>query len=228
VGGVPTYDYFWNTGSSDPVLRFLAPDAYTVIVVDANGCEIEQEFSIEEPAPLVATAESTDADEGCNGTVTILPIGGSGSYSYRWESLPNQGNNPVARGLCPGIYSVEVFDNCQSMTVTAEVRDRRFPCLSDRSVITPNGDGLNESFILFCTDGSEANENTLEIYNRWGQLVFQMNNYSCSSDGGLDCFEGRTNDGAILPEGPYYYVLDYFNPIGERLQKRGSLTIVLD
>ncbi|MEL6141107.1 MAG: gliding motility-associated C-terminal domain-containing protein, partial [Bacteroidota bacterium] len=71
-------------------------------------------------------------------------------------------------------------------------------------------------------------ENTLEIYNRWGQLVFQMNNYSCSSDGGLDCFEGRTNDGAILPEGPYYYVLDYFNPIGERLQKRGSLTIVLD
>jgi gliding motility-associated-like protein len=210
--------------------QFLRASDYSVIVTDANGCTISQDFTISEPAELIVTTESTDADDGCNGTVTILPLGGAENYNYRWPQLPAQGNNPVARGLCPGIYEIEIFDdnNCQTITPTAEVRDRRFPCLSERNVITPNGDGLNEAFILFCTDGSEASDNDLEIYNRWGQLVYTIGSYNCSEDGGLNCFEGRTNDGSILPEGPYYYVLNYFNPLGDRRQKRGSITIVLE
>ncbi len=228
TGGVAPYEYLWSNGSTLPRAQFLRAGDYSVLVNDANGCLLEQSFSLEEPESLVVTTETTDATEGCNGTVTVLPLGGPGTYNYRWPQLPGQGNAPVARGLCPGEYTIEVFDDndCQTMTVVATVRDRRFPCLSERNIITPNGDGLNETFVLFCTDGAEANDNTLEIYNRWGQLVFQVNDYNCSAEGGLNCFEGRTNDGTLLPAGAYYYVLNYFNPLGERLQQRGSITIL--
>ncbi|PHI18809.1 hypothetical protein CEQ90_16270 [Lewinellaceae bacterium SD302] len=225
------YSYEWSNGGSLSQIQFLLEGDYSVVVTDDNGCSIQRTYEVEGPPELVATVESTDANDGCNGTVTVIPLTtGAANFNYRWLQLPDQGNNPVAQNLCPGDYIIEVFDEnrCQTITVTATVRDRRFPCLSERNVITPNGDGLNESFILFCTDGGEVTSNTLEIYNRWGQLVYQVNDYNCSTDGGLNCFEGRTNGGDILPAGPYYYVLDYTNPIGEVQQKRGSLTIVLE
>jgi gliding motility-associated-like protein len=230
-GGTPDYSYEWSNGGTLNQIQFLEEGDYEVFINDANGCIINQDFTVAGPPELIATVESTDATDDCNGTVTVIPLaGGSTNFNYNWQQLPQQGNSPVALDLCPGDYIIDVFDEnrCQTVTVVATVRDRRFPCLSERNVITPNGDGLNESFILFCTDGGEINNNTLEIYNRWGQLVYQIADYNCSTDGGLNCFEGRTNDGSVLPAGPYYYVLDYTNPIGELQQKRGSITIVLE
>jgi gliding motility-associated-like protein len=191
---------------------------------------MEESYTLVTPEPLAVTFEATDATDGCNGSIRILPLGGSGNYIYNWPQLPDQGNNPLAEGLCPGDYTLEVTDDngCQAVSMVAQVLDRRFPCLNAREVITPNGDGLNETFIIFCSDGDEVSENNLEIYNRWGQLVFEAANYSCSDDDGSNCFEGRTNDGTLLPPGPYYYVLEYTNALGERAQQRGSLTIVRD
>ncbi len=230
VGGTAPYTFNWSNGTSLSQAQFLRPGDYDLTVVDANGCMQTASFVVTAPQELVATSEATDASNGCNGTITILPLGGAANFNYSWPQLPSQGNSPVARDLCPGEYTVIVSDQnaCQSLTLTITVRDRRFPCLSERNVITPNGDGLNESFILFCSDGNELSNNQLEIYNRWGQLVFEASNYNCSQDGGDNCFIGRTNNGEILPAGPYYYVLDYSNPIGERLQQRGSLTILRD
>ena len=82
--------------------------------------------------------------------------------------------------------------------------------------------------MLFCSGQDAAANNTLEIFNRYGQLVFRTNDYNCSEDGGSNCFEGRTNDGRLLPAGAYYYVFDYMNMFGDRQQQRGSLTIIRD
>ncbi len=227
-GGTAPYTYNWSNGTTLAQAQFLRAGDYSVLVSDVNGCTAMADFTITSPPELLLTSEETDADNGCNGTITILPLGGASNYNYSWPQLAGQGNSPVARDLCPGEYTVIVTDenNCQSVSRTVTVRDRRFPCLSERNVITPNGDGLNEAFILFCTDGDEISNNTLEIYNRWGQLVFQANGYDCSEDGGRNCFRGLTNSGEVLPEGPYYYVLDYSNPLGEQRQQRGSLTIL--
>ncbi|MEM7573609.1 MAG: cohesin domain-containing protein [Bacteroidota bacterium] len=227
TGGAGDYDYLWEDGRITPAIPFLRPNRYSVEVMDANGCLAQGTFSVNAPEALTATVSSTDADDGCNGTIDVTVNGGNGLYTYEWPQLMGQ-TGATAEGLCPGVYTIEVSDDarCQTIIVEVTVRDRRFPCLSERNVITPNGDGLNEAFILFCTDGADFNDNVLEIYNRWGQLVYKVNDYDCSQDGGLNCFEGRNNDGSELPEGPYYYILDYANPSGDRLQKRGSLTIL--
>lgn len=226
-GGVGSPDFFWDNTRTTPTINFLLPGPYSVEVSDENDCFVTQTFRVEAPEVLAATAISTDATDDCNGTVNVEVTGGNGEYTYQWPQLLNQ-TGPSAEGLCPGEYMVVIRDlgGCQSITVSVLVRDRRFPCLSSREVITPNGDGLNEDFVLFCTDGEGFNDNTLEIFNRWGQLVFTVDNYDCSQDGGSNCFNGTNNDGTELPEGPYYFVLDYANPSGDREQLRGSLTIL--
>lgn len=228
TGGVEPFTFEWSNGSASGQLSSLGAGTFGLTVTDANNCIAEDSYTLSAPEDLAITFQTTDATDGCNGSITILPLGGSGTYRYFWPQLPNQGNSPMAEGLCPGDYTIEVTDGtgCQTVTMVATVLDRRFPCLSAREVITPNGDGLNESFILFCSGEDAAINNNMEIYNRWGQLVFETDDYNCSDDDGLNCFQGRTNDGTPLPAGPYYYIFNFTNPLGEQMQQRGSLTIV--
>jgi gliding motility-associated-like protein/uncharacterized repeat protein (TIGR01451 family) len=74
--------------------------------------------------------------------------------------------------------------------------------------ISPNGDGVNESFVI---EGLQNfPDNVLRIYNRWGNLVFEQANYQNN-------FEGTSNGRATvdrnnkLPIGTYYYILDLGN-----------------
>ncbi len=228
-GGVGPYDYRWSNDRTVPRLRQLSAGNYDLTVVDANNCALERSYEIVDPEPLTVSIETEDATEGCNGSARAIVSGGTAPYNFRWAQLTGVGSTAEVTELCAGDYTVTVTDanGCgEDLRVTGTVLNRAFPCLSERPVITPNGDGLNESFILFCSDGNQVSNNSLEIYNRWGQLVFQTDDYACSDDDGINCFRGRTNDGTELPAGPYYYVLEYENAVGERRQKRGSLTIV--
>ena len=69
---------------------------------------------------------------------------------------------------------------------------------------SPNGDGTNDYFVI---DGlSKYPENTLFIYNRWGNLVYKKQDYDNKWDGKSNVsgiYFGRT-----LPNGTYYYILD--------------------
>ena len=231
TGGVGNYRYEWSTGAMTPRISGLGTGTYDVTVTDDNNCRSTGSYSLNGPEDLAIAFEATDATDGCNGTIRILPLGGSGNYRFTFPQLPTQGDDPFAEGLCPGVYEVQVTDDngCQTVTMIAEVLDRRFPCLSARDVITPNGDGLNEAFVITCSDGDEVIDNNLQIFNRWGQLVYRVADYDCSDDDrGLNCFEGRTNDGTILPDGAYYYVFEFRNMLGEEMQQRGSLTILRD
>ena len=64
------------------------------------------------------------------------------------------------------------------------------------NVITPNTDGLNDFFVI--VNGDQI-ENQVYIYDRWGKLIYQKENYKNDWNG-----EG-------FPAGTYYYVFDYFD-----------------
>jgi len=216
---LPNYSYTWSTGEIGSTRRFLTVGSYTVTAEDGNGCEVTETYAITEPDPLQVTIETESATDDCNGTVRAVVVGGTAPYTYTWMNVPVPANNAIITDLCPGDYFVAVRDSrgCTASTVGGTVLDRRFPCLEERVVITPDGNGSNDEFIIFCID--ELVDNHLEIYNRWGQLVFQTDNYN-------NDWEGTTPDGEDLPAGPYYFVLDYRGPDGAPIQFRGSLTIV--
>ena len=74
----------------------------------------------------------------------------------------------------------------------------------DNYYMTPNGDGINDFLEIEGIEGSPNNE--LQIYNRYGRLVFSMNGYS-------DQFTGISNVNSVvtrntgLPSGIYFYIV---------------------
>lgn len=66
---------------------------------------------------------------------------------------------------------------------------------------SPNGDGKNDTFIIPGILSRQPNRMT--IMNRSGQVVYDVENYK-------NDWNGRSSDGQELPDGTYYYVLDFY------------------
>ncbi|MEQ8361525.1 MAG: BspA family leucine-rich repeat surface protein [Cyclobacteriaceae bacterium] len=85
--------------------------------------------------------------------------------------------------------------------------------------ISPNSDGFNDHFEIRNIQFLEPN-NKVAIYNRWGDKVFEMDNYdSATAD---RRFEGRQNNGKELPSGVYFYKVEF---ISGRSSLNGYLTL---
>lgn len=222
TGGVSNlpYTFEWDNGALGPRISFLRAGSYTVSVNDVNNCRVITTINLPNPAPINVTVTSTPATDGCNGAVLATVNGGTGPYTYTW-STGQVTTEPFLSNLCPGEYFVIVTDSrgCRPNPnmVSGTVRDRRTPCLDIRTVITPDGDGLNEEFLISCVD--EFRNNHLEIYNRWGQLVYEVDNYD-------NTWRGTTRNGAELPDGPYYFIFEYDDVNGVRQQFKGSITLL--
>lgn len=79
------------------------------------------------------------------------------------------------------------------------------------NTFTPNGDGLNDVFFLA---GAECLERKrLEIYNRWGQLIFE-------TDDPFNEFWDGTYKGKEVPQGVYPYIFYHY-----RGQRKGTITL---
>lgn len=95
-----------------------------------------------------------------------------------------------------------------SVMYTIPIFDDNLTC---PNVITPNGDGINEYFVI--ENLEYYMERKLQVYNRWGKKVYENNNYM------------NDWDGQGLADGTYFFVLQY----GGRLESgefKGSLTIL--
>jgi hypothetical protein len=112
TGGTPAYTYSWApSGGTAATATGLAAGTYTVTVTDANGCQGTKSFTITQPTALNTSAGSkTDVscNGGANGTATVLPTGGTPSYTYSWA--PSGGTAATATGLSAGTYTVTVTD----------------------------------------------------------------------------------------------------------------------
>ncbi|MFN8285774.1 MAG: gliding motility-associated C-terminal domain-containing protein [Chitinophagales bacterium] len=116
-GGTPGYTYNWNPNvSSGSSATALSAGAYTVTVLDANGCNVVKNATITEPAAL--TASATPSPALCfgqsSGSIITTVNGGTPAYGY---SATNDGVNFVSSGngqfnnLAAGMYTVLVVDN---------------------------------------------------------------------------------------------------------------------
>jgi len=125
-GGVEPYNISWAEISADGQLEIqnLNSGIYTVTVIDANLCEIEVAYEIEETEPLVLN--STLTNPLCagldNGEIEIEITGGTEPYTINWIELGVTDQTSVVN-LLSGDYTVEVTDanNCViSETITLE------------------------------------------------------------------------------------------------------------
>jgi len=84
------------------------------------------------------------------------------------------------------------------------------------NVFTPNGDDVNEYWRITLPTGAKLKE--LEVYNRWGNIVFEL-------EGTIKPWFGRTSSGEPCSEGVYFYVLKYTDAKGEEQKKNGYVSL---
>lgn len=116
-GGTGELSYAWNDSLSQISSQavFLRAGVYETIISDEAGCAITANVQVEEPTPLMVTTKITDAlcFDGKDGTALAEPQGGTGPYSFAWETGVFDSLNI---GLESGSYAVTVTDNngCQT------------------------------------------------------------------------------------------------------------------
>ncbi|MBU2997451.1 gliding motility-associated C-terminal domain-containing protein [Cellulophaga baltica] len=91
-------------------------------------------------------------------------------------------------------------------------------------VLTPDGDGVNDFFSIENIESFP--NNTVQIYNRWGVVVYEMSGYDNVSDVFTGTSNGRVtiSTDSELPVGVYFYIVKYEND-GQNLSKSGYLYI---
>uniref|UniRef100_UPI000557686A T9SS C-terminal target domain-containing protein n=1 Tax=Flavobacterium succinicans TaxID=29536 RepID=UPI000557686A len=145
--------------------------------------------------PTDGTWIDTDNTGGLNGS--ILNTFGIPTNKYNYEYKIG--------GLCPrSIFLIlDVNFDCKVLGCGTIIVHNAF---------SPNGDGLNDIFKIDSIDDTICYpENTIEIYNRWGVLVFETKNYNNTSNYFDGVSRGRTtvSQSSGLPNGTYFYILNY-------------------
>lgn len=134
-----------------------------------------------------------------DGTATVAVQNGFLPISYEWDD-PNNQVTATAAGLSPSQeYTVIVTDDIGCTLSASVFVDPTEGCFFISTAITPNADGVNDTWIL---GGLEYfPQAKINVFNRWGQLVYNSTGYSAQWDG--------TYQGQLLPIADYYFTIDY-------------------
>jgi gliding motility-associated-like protein len=200
----------------------LSAGTYSVLVSNAEGSVSAEDIIVSEADEITFNIEKgCDEEEQCDGFIDLNVNGGFGDLLYTWSDPDLSGDS--VDDLCIGSYTVTVRDEngCEKMEVINI--DPCTPiapadCYEVRNVITPNGDGMNETFAITCINDFPS---TIEVYDRWGALVYNQDVYDGS-------WSGVSNTGEELIEGGYMYVIVIDFGQGNRQVMRGTITLLRD
>ena len=149
-----------------------------------------------------ATQNVTGNDTPSDGTVTVIsgPSNGTGTIDPNGNLTytPNPtfvGQDQIVYELCNDACPDAPCDQA-TVTITVNQDPSNLDCTVP-DVISPNGDGLNDALVIPCSDFKNV---AVKIFNRWGDMVFETNNYNNDW--------GGTWEGEDLPPGPYYYIFE--------------------
>jgi len=118
-GGVPGYTYAWSgQQQTAATLANLPAGVYTVTAQDANGCQITANAEVLQPEPIsVAIAtKPVDCFNLRNGSITVVPQGGTGPYQYSLDNNTYGGSGTLI-GLQGGEYTIYVRDRNGCMLI---------------------------------------------------------------------------------------------------------------
>lgn len=203
-GGTSPYSYSWSTGGTGTSINGLAAGSYTLTVTDSNNCTLNGLYTIIEPGELTATYTVSEYGNynvsgigACDGSINLSASGGTGMLTYNWSS----GHNGTSLfGLCAGTYTVDITD-ANGCSITLDIVLTEPPPINIPSGFSPNGDGINDVFYIEGLDFYE--ENTLIVFNRWGNITFKASPYLSDWDGS----SGKSLIGKKAPDGSYFYKL---------------------
>ena len=202
--------YSFNNGSTFQAADSssgLASGTYQVSV-DSSGCISPPTSVLINPVPSATFTVSASNDTITLGSSATLigSVSEAGTYTYLWTdptSVAINNADSLVASSSPTVttnYTLIVTDSngCFATGLATVVVQNNLPCLNIRNAFTPNGDGIDELWLIYDNNSCFINAE-VDVYNRWGSPVYHSDSYANTWDG--------TYKGHELPDATYYYVI---------------------
>ncbi|HKR06632.1 MAG TPA: gliding motility-associated C-terminal domain-containing protein [Bacteroidia bacterium] len=216
--------YLWLP-SGDSALNFYASQGgnYSLITTSTHGCKDTASITITEIPNTLTAPEVSDTVICAGDSVLIIAVSND---PVHWSASPAYSNifytgyafqtssliQPVTyylfteSGVCRSDFDsvvISIDEHCNTIFIP--------------NVFTPNGDGMNDFFPGF--PGHYKLD--IEIYNRWGNVIYKGSQT-------LTGWDGYATNGEWAPDGTYYYVLAAHFYDGSDFRQKGFLTLIKD
>jgi len=205
--------YLWQDNSTNATFTVSQADTFYV-AVDLNGCIATDSIIVDyqgglSPVFIGDTSICSDEEIELDATLAL-------ATQYLWSDNSTSSTIFVNDS---GEYWVEISSLCDTIRDTIHVNLKDCACEFEApNVFTPNGDGVNDYFYpsLKC----QLVTYEMNIFNRWGDLVFYSNQP-------LLQWDGRINDGKKAAEGHYMYVIEYKDVLsGQKNTEKGTFILM--
>lgn len=202
-GGILPYSYNWSNGATTNSLTGITSGTYIATITDVNGCILKDTTKLSQPdslylsitSPLYPIGYNISSYNGNDGLINLTVNGGTSPYTYLWSNGNTSAN---ISDLPQGHYFVTVTDT-NGCRVFGDIILTQPLVLEMPTGFSPNNDGKND---LFVVHGIEAYpDNTVTVYNRWGNIVYSKTGYKNEWD-------GVSNNGQMLPDATYFVILE--------------------
>jgi gliding motility-associated-like protein len=169
---------------------------------------------------IVTTTISADPTEGLSPLPVSFTCTSTGATNFSWnfgDGNSSTSQNSVNTFTTSGTYTVVLTASSgpciATATITIVVNDGL--TLEIPNVFTPNGDGSNDLFTIKSTGVKEI---SLQIFNRWGEKLYEFTGPHASWD-------GLAPNSIKVPEGTYFYFVKATGFDGKVIEKNGTMNL---
>ncbi|MCB9194616.1 MAG: gliding motility-associated C-terminal domain-containing protein [Flavobacteriales bacterium] len=220
IGSNPTF--LWSDNSTLSTISVTSPGNYNLTVTNDNGCSDNVTITITTVAGPTASISATPTTGNMPLNVDFVDSSIGTGLTYAWnfgdgsnDTIQNPSNvyNEVGNYVATLVITDANFcTDTASVTIVVDgVSELVIP-----NVFSPNGDGNNDIFVL---SGTNIEEVSGTIFNRWGQIVYEFSSLGAGWD-------GRTVSGLEASTGTYYYLIKATGVDGVTYDYHGALELV--
>jgi large repetitive protein len=223
-GGIEPYTYYVfpvNKINTTGIFNNLNKGTYTIEVADSNGCKTgllaSVDISLDSMQSSMVTTDVTCYSNGFDGTATVNVSNGTAPYTYFWSN-PGRDTTTTADSLAAGKYYVQITDSlgCK-ISDTAYINATNCCTIFMPNAFSPNADNKND--VYFPIVGGSIENMYLQIFDRWGNMVFTTIDPATGWDGK---YKNQPMD-----MDTYFYIIRYVCSVDKRNEvKSGDILLV--
>ncbi|MCC6815594.1 MAG: gliding motility-associated C-terminal domain-containing protein [Saprospiraceae bacterium] len=230
AGGRPV-NYLLNGKSVVPnrnVINSLSVGEYKLTILDSNGCTFYSDFNISFDSSYINDLGADTIYSTVGDTIILMVPANNGinPIQHLWE-----GNGNILCNNCEltktiakdgsNLYSYSGKDKNGCEIIYSLIVEAKQGFWTP-NVFSPNGDGINDYFNLI-SDSSIGVIDRLQIFSRWGELIFESQGGIPNSPSGA--WNGTLRDNSVNP-GVYVFVFQFSDKTGKSFTLSGDVTVM--
>ncbi|MEB2778766.1 gliding motility-associated C-terminal domain-containing protein [Algoriphagus sp. C2-6-M1] len=233
-GGVQPYKITWSSGENDArEVNFHAAGNLKVSVTDALGCSSQTEVRVDFPSQINKAGRldfdfrklqiSSETEVQVEEEIIFESIISEEFIGWEWsfgDGSASKEKDPIHIFQSAGNFEVTLtaYDiyGCSSIEKNIIQVNAPIEFITIPNAFTPNGDGLNDTFIPKLRTVSNF---SMDVFNTWGEKIYATSGLDTKGWDGLHL-------GQESPPGNYIYQITYISRDGEQFTKTGGVTLI--